>query len=166
MTPILREARKGDFAGASELLSASFGGGAEAEVVKDLRKDGDMLVEYVAEDAKGLAGYIAFFRIDMDPPANMKVAGLGPLAVREDKQGKGLATKLIEMGLQRMQRDGIGFVAVLGAAAVYAPHGFAPEPAEALECRFAGPHLLGLPFSARMARPVGEARYPKAFDAF
>ncbi len=166
MTPILREARKGDFAAAAELLSASFGGGAEAQIVKDLRKDGDMLVEYVAEDANGLAGYIAFFRIVMDPPANMPVAGLGPLAVREDKQGKGLAGKLIEMGLQRMQRDGIGFVVVLGDPAVYASHGFAPQPAEALECRYSGPNLLGLPFSTRMARPVGEARYPKAFDAF
>lgn len=166
MTPILREARKGDFAAAGELLSASFGGGAEAQVVKDLRKHGDMLVEYVAEDGKGLAGYIAFFKIAMDPPANMPVAGLGPLAVREDKQGKGLGGKLIEMGLQRMQRDGTGFVAVLGDPGVYAPFGFAPEPAEGLECRFAGPHLMGLPFSPRMARPVGEARYPKAFDAF
>lgn len=166
MTPILREARKGDFAEAGDLLSASFGGGAEAQVVKDLRKDGDMLAEYVAEDGKGLAGYIAFFKIAMDPPANMPVAGLGPLAIRDDKQGKGLSGKLIEMGLQRMQRDGIGFAAVLGDPGLYAPHGFAPEPAEALECRFAGPNLMGLPFSPRMARPVGEAIYPKAFDAF
>ncbi len=166
MTPILREARKGDFAEAVDLLAATFGGGAEAKIIQDLRKGGDMLVEYVAEDGNGLAGYIAFFKIAMDPPANMSVAGLGPLAVRPDKQGKGLSGKLIEIGLQRMQRDGTGFVAVLGDPAVYAAHGFAPEPAEALECRFAGPNLLGLPFSPRMARPVGEAIYPAAFDAF
>ena len=166
MTPILREARKGDFSAADALLSSSFGGGAEAKVVTDLRKDGDMLVEYVAEDGKGLAGYIAFFRIVMDPPANKPVAGLGPLAVREDRRGKGLAGKLIELGLGRLQRDGIGFVAVLGDAKVYAPHGFSPEPAEAMECRFAGPHLMGLPLNEKVARPVGEARYPKAFDAF
>lgn len=166
MTPILREARKGDFAAVDALLSASLGGGAKAKIVKDLRADGDMLLEFVAEDGKGLAGYIAFFPIVMDPPANKPVVGLGPFVVREDKRGKGLGGKLIEMGLQRLQRDGVGFVAAIGDPGDYAPHGFAPAPAEALECRFAGPHMTGLPLSEMVARPVGEARFPKAYDAF
>lgn len=56
-----------------------------------------------------------------------EVALLGPLAVVPNRQRSGVGSALVSAGLERLARDDVGRVYVLGDPAYYGRFGFAPE---------------------------------------
>ncbi|MGE0700449.1 MAG: GNAT family N-acetyltransferase [Hyphomicrobiaceae bacterium] len=56
-----------------------------------------------------------------------RVALLGPLAVAASARNSGVGRALVEAGLDRLSRDGVACVLLLGAPAYYGRLGFVPE---------------------------------------
>ena len=62
-----------------------------------LRADGCVLGEWLAEDSSGPIGHIAFSRVWLEQPNGdrLSAAMLTPLAVRPDRQRRGIGTQLM-----------------------------------------------------------------------
>jgi len=87
--------------------------------------------------------------------------GLGPIAVRPDRQGEGIGSALVRAALDALRnRDARGCV-LLGDPAYYSRFGFAPHPG--LELPGVPPdHFQALSLGGEI--PAGHVSYSKAFD--
>src|SRR5689334_19712426 len=82
-------------------------------------------VALVAESAEGLVGQVACSPVTIDGRSGSWF-GLGPLAVRPDRQRQGIGSALVRAALQRLHlRQAAGYVLV-GDPAFYARFGFRP----------------------------------------
>ncbi len=104
----------------------SFSDGSEPDMVRQLRKDGDLTLSLVAEEHE-IIGHVAF------SPAKISKAqgvwyGLGPISVRADKQKQGIGTKLAHTGLEMLRKMGAAGCVLTGNPDVYAPMGFMSDP--------------------------------------
>jgi putative acetyltransferase len=132
-----------------------FGHQGEADLVRMLEADGDMLVSLVAEIAGVVVGHVLFSRMDVEADgAALPAAGLAPVAVLPNRQGQGIGGALIRAGLDALRVRGIAMSFVLGDAAYYPRFGYLPELAARFASPFAGPHLM-----AQMLDP--EANWPR-----
>jgi putative acetyltransferase len=102
--------------------------GTEATIVDALRESGALTVSLVAEDQGEIIGHVAFSPVRIDGAA-VDWCGLGPLAVRPDKQQSGVGTALIMAGLTHIKALNARGCVVLGDPAYYGRFGFASDPA-------------------------------------
>lgn len=115
----LRPEARADLPGLDALLRAAFGGGAEAQLLRDLRQAGDLAASLVAH-ADGIpVGHAALSPLAADRPA----LALAPVAVHPALQGRGIGSALVRAALQAA---GDHAVVVLGDPAFYARFGFRP----------------------------------------
>ena len=142
------------------LLSAAFASTAEADLVEALRAAGDLSLGLVAEDEKGLAGFVGFSRASL---GGRPALALAPLAVAERRQFEGVGSRLVRAAIRDLEPCWSGAVVVLGDPLWYARFGFVPAPAVA--CRWAGPHMMALSVGQEASPLVGEMVYAPAFDA-
>jgi putative acetyltransferase len=84
--------------------------------------------------------------------APFRALGLGPIAVRPDRQRRGIARRLIEAGLARAAADGWQAVFLLGNPAFYERFGFSVALAAGFSSPYVGPHF--------MVRPLGDEPLP------
>jgi putative acetyltransferase len=98
--------------------------GTEADLIDQLRRDGDLRISLVAE-AHDIIGHVAFSpaRIGTTPG---RWYALGPISVRADMQKQGLGTRLAKAGLARLAKMGAGCV-LIGSPHVYGPMGFVSD---------------------------------------
>ncbi|SCY38830.1 GNAT family N-acetyltransferase [Paracoccus tibetensis] len=132
LLPRLRPEAAGDTAGIDALLSAAFGGGDEAALVRALRAAGDLTHSLVAHAGGVPVGHVALSPLAAKRPA----LALAPLAVHPALQGRGIGTALVRAALEAA---GDRPVVVLGEPAFYARFGFAPAD---LASPYAGAHLM------------------------
>ncbi|CAM3081216.1 GNAT family N-acetyltransferase [Paracoccus nototheniae] len=117
--PAIRPETASDHDALDRLLTLTFGTRAEADLVHNLRRAGDLAVSLIAH-ADGLpVGHIALSPLQADRPAY----ALAPLAVHPALQGRGLGRALIACALQAA---GDRPVVVLGDPAYYSRSGFTP----------------------------------------
>lgn len=162
--PHIRPERAGDAARVRALLQAAFGGRVEAQVVDELRRDGDMVLALIAERDGEAAGYVAFARLDLDLGGRtVPATGLAPLGVRPELQRRGIGAALVREGLARLKDRGERLVFVLGDPAYYGRFGFAVM--ERFVSRYAGPYFQALAL-APDAPVAGRVSYPRAFSGF
>lgn len=142
------------------LLLAAFPGAAEADLVERLRKDGSVEIACVALEGCDVIGYVALSRMD----APFRALGLGPVAVRPDRQRQGVGRELIFGALDRARAEGWDAVFVLGDPAYYARFGFDVEAAKGFASPYAGPYFMVSALKAA-ADPLasGPVSYPPAF---
>lgn len=142
------------------LLLAAFPTGAEADLVDRLRADGDVAIARVALSGDDIVGHIVLSRMDAPFPA----LGLAPLAVRADRQGQAVGSRLIETALDEARAEGFDAVFVLGDPAYYGRFGFSAAAAEGFDSPYAGPFFMVVPLG-RDALPVrtGRVAYAAAF---
>ena len=95
--------------------------------------------------------------------------GLGPLAVRPDRQRQGIGSALVRRGLEILRERTCPFVVVLGHPAYYPRFGFEPAAAAGLSSQWEGvpdEAFMALVLDAEAMRGVsGIARYRDEFDA-
>ena len=148
----------------SSLITAAFAvaehsDGTEARIVERLREAGALTLSLVADDAGEPVGHIAFSPVTIDGQ-HSDWFGLGPVAVRPDRQGEGIGSALIREGLQRINEMGAAGCVLVGEPAYYGRFGFAADA----RLKYAGvpaEYFQALRFRGDM--PVGSVVYQPAF---
>jgi putative acetyltransferase len=145
---MIRDETAADADAIREVVDAAFPGPAEARLVDLLRADGDLVYSLVAVEDDRVVGHVAFSPM----AAPFRALGLGPIAVRPDRQRRGIARRLIEAGLARATADGWQAVFLLGNPAFYERFGFSVALAAGFSSPYVGPHF--------MVRPLGDEPLP------
>jgi putative acetyltransferase len=160
----IRPERDGDAAAIRDVLIAAFAGSAEADLVEQLRRDGDIVLALLAESGGSACGYVAFPRLMVeDRNGTHSVVGLAPVGVVPEQQRRGIGSALIREGHRRLAAQGESLVFVLGHAAYYPRFGYSIEAAAPFVSAYAGPHFMALRLNESAPRS-GKVRYPAAFD--
>ena len=167
-TIAIRPARGEDVGAIDALLRAVFPRADEADLVRRLCVDGDMVLLLVAvdDDTGVLSGIVAFsrMRVVVGDKAIPAVA-LAPVAVAADYRAQGVAEALIHAGIERLEAERVVLCFVLGEPAFYARFGFEVEYARNFASPYAGDHLLALPIQGGLmpCGVRGEATHAPAF---
>lgn len=161
---IIRPERPGDEETIHRLTEAAFkdmpfSEGDEQHLVDALRRDGDLALSLVAEDAARIVGHIAFSRVAISD-GTVDWYDLGPVSVWPDLHHQGIGSALIRQGLAQLRERGAAGIVLLGSPDYYARFGFTHEP----RLRYPGPppeYFQCLVLEG--ALPEGEVTYPPAF---
>ena len=146
---------------------AAFETDAEARLVNALRTQCDEYISLVAESEDGIVGHILFTPVSLGD-GEARVAGLAPMAVRQDLQRSGIGSMLVNAGLVECERKGFGAVVVLGHPDYYPKFGFEPASQFGLSSEYDVPDEV---FMARNLKAgflddlSGVFRYHAAFAA-
>jgi putative acetyltransferase len=160
---MIRDQQPDDDAVVRQLVGDAFRGrpysdGREPAILDALRAAGALAL--VAEEDGQILGQVVFSPIAINGTAG-DWYGLGPVAVRPDRQGQGIGQALIRAGLDRIRALGAGGCMLAGAPGYYGRFGFAADP------RLQSPgippqYFLVLPFGAEV--PGGTVTFHPAFD--
>lgn len=142
---VIRERREGDDAAIRQVVDAAFGRPAESRLVEALRAADLAAVELVATEGEEVVGHLlmsalSVFLDDQPVPA----LALAPLSVRPQRQGQGIGTALMEVGLDVARARQWDAVVVLGDPEYYARFGFTAEAAAHLESPYSGDSFMAL----------------------
>jgi putative acetyltransferase len=162
----IRGENAGDIAGIRSLVGAAFPTDAEARLIDALRAVGDLSVSLVAVDAGRIVGHVAFSPVTLD--GAVIGLGLAPVAVDESKRRCGIASRLIEAGLERCRQFGCRFVVVLGDPPFYARFGYQPASHWGFRDKYGGGEAFqAIDFApSEPALAGGTVRYAPAFSMF
>jgi len=100
---------------------------AEANLVEVIRHEVSPIISLVAEQKGEIVGHILFSPVSLSGHADLKIMGLGPLAVAPAHQGMGIGSALVKTGLEMCKELGAGAVIVLGHPGYYPRFGFCPS---------------------------------------
>ena len=161
----IREETETDFPEISALTEAAFGGEYEVELIEKLRTARLMIVALVAVEEGCVVGHILFSELSVEIDARrVKTAASAPLAVRPDRQRRGIGSRLVEAGLQTLRNRGYDAVIVLGHPDYYRRFGFSPSLTASLVAPFSGKAFMGLELAVgSLSGTMGSVRYPKEF---
>ena len=138
-------------------------GEGEIAVIAGLRSDGDVIVELAALEGGAVVGHAMFSRATA-VPATLRVAAIGPVCARIDRQKSGIGSALIRDGLARCKALGFDAVVLLGDPDYYKKFGFTREAARGLECEYSGEHFQALELTGgALAGGRWKLTYPAAF---
>jgi putative acetyltransferase len=116
-----------DYAAVHAVNTTAFETEAEANLVDMLRKEAEPTVSLVAEMDGVIVGHILFSPASLSGFPDLKIMGLGPLAVIPKYQRNGIGSALTETGLEICKGLGYGAVIVLGHPEYYPRFGFRPS---------------------------------------
>ena len=169
MNITIRAERPEDRADIRRVNEAAFGRQEEAQIVDMLRDSCSDLLSLVAIAEERIVGHILFSPVTIEGvelhPEGM---GLAPMAVLPAYQGRGVGSRLVRAGLERLQEASIPFVVVLGHPNYYPRFGFLPAFRYGVHCQWAGvpdPAFMILVFEETALRGVsGIACYRDEFE--
>jgi putative acetyltransferase len=147
--------------------SRAFGRNDEGDLVDKLRGEVSPYISLVAEKGSRKTGHILFTPVTIKN-SSLKAAGLGPMAVLPDYQGRGIGGALIEEGLCECRAKGMEAVFVLGEGEYYTRYGFEPASDRGLYWRSDeyAPYFFVFELEDGALHEVtGEVRYNPAFDS-
>jgi putative acetyltransferase len=144
------------------IYAAAFGQLAEADLVRHMHDDGDLILSLAAH-AEQPVGHIAYSRLILHEMPAISASVLAPLAVTPSFQRQGIGATLVRHGLERLAEDGCDLVVVLGEPHYYGRFGFDPKLAERLKTPYDGPYLQALALSERGKDARGPVSYARAF---
>ena len=161
---MVRAPKPKDFPAIHAVEAAAFGREDEALLVEAVRAEAAALIELVAEEEGQVVGHILFSRMTCEPVRRM--AGLAPVAVLPDAQGRGWGQVLCRAGIDELRRMGAEAVVVLGHVDYYPRFGFSREAAKLIASPYAHlPAFMALELvPGALAAPI-KANYPRAFGA-
>lgn len=128
----IRDSYKSDRLEIEKIHITAFGkekGPEIAGLVNDLFDDkaADPLLSLIAVKNKNIVGHILFTKVTItQSPMPVSARILAPLAVLPDAQAMGVGSLLIKEGLDRLKKDGVALVFVLGHPDYYPRSGFTP----------------------------------------
>lgn len=139
---------------------AAFGRPHEARLTDRLRADGDVVYSLVAVEDETVVGHILFSPM----AAPFRALGLGPVAVRPDRQRRGIGRRLVAAGVDRAAADGWQAIFLLGNPDFYQRFGFSVALAAGFTTPDAGPHWMVLPLGGKpLPALTGPVAYAPAF---
>lgn len=164
----IRPERAGDADAIRRITQAAFrlnshSSGTEGAIIDALRKAGALTLSLVAVtgDEEAVVGHIAFSPVTIDGEHGGWF-GLGPVAVRPDRHGRGIGGALIREGLARMRQIGANGCVLAGDPDYYRRFGF--EHDSALRYDDVPPeYFMRLAFHE--PAPTGQVRYHAGFEA-
>ena len=106
----IAEEGPGHHAAVAALHRAAFGGPDEADLVERRRRDDLVAASLVAlEDGGVVIGHVLFSDLPVEVDgAPVRAVSLAPMAVRPDRQGCGIGTRLVAEGLPILRERGRG----------------------------------------------------------
>lgn len=144
----------------------AFETGAEADLVDQLRQDGNVLKSMVADTPEGeIIGALFFSPVVVEGDKTLVCAALAPVCIHPDWQRQGIGTRLIKAGLVALEHQKVAFVFVVGDPKYYERFGFSTELAGQFQSSFSGPAFQALQLLPQTSRAFGGTlRYASAFD--
>jgi putative acetyltransferase len=109
---------------------------AEANLVEILRKEAHPVISLVAEHDGTIVGHILFSPVSLSGYAELRIMGLGPMAVAPEHQKKGIGSALVRAGLKKCNELDYGAVIVLGHTMYYPRFGFSPSVRYGIRCQY------------------------------
>ena len=162
---VIRERQPGDDDAIRRLTDEAFGGPYESRLIDDLRAADLAAVELVAVEGTTIAGHILFsaLAVMLDRQTVPSLA-LAPMAVRPDRQRRGIGGALVRAGLDLARVRDWQAVIVLGHPDYYPRFGFSAELAHPLEAPFSGDAFMALELvPGALQGERGLVTYPPAF---
>lgn len=157
---ILRPETPADIGTIHQMTQAAFAGaahrsGSEGAIIDALRAAGALTLSLVAEEAGQIVGHVALSPVRVAGRA-LGWYGLGPIAVRPDRQGQGVGGALIRDAEARLRAQGAAGCVLVGDPAYYIRFGFAAD---------AGLRVDGVP-PQYVLRKVYDGEAPQGVVAF
>jgi putative acetyltransferase len=133
---IIRDEGPNDYPAVHTVNASAFETPAEATLVEVLRKEAYPVISLVAEENGAVMGHIMFSPVTLSDHADLKIMGLGPMAVLPTHQGRGIGTALVKTGQEKCGNLGFGAVVVLGHTWFYPRFGFTPSARYGIRCEY------------------------------
>lgn len=133
----------------------------ESQIVDALRAANALTIALVAVEDEDVIGHVAFSPVTINGVAG-NWYGLGPVAVRPDRQGQAIGSRLIQAGLTGLKQLGADGCVVLGSPDYYPRFGFVRDR-ELTYSAAPAPYFMALAFAGNAAK--GEVAYHPGFDA-
>lgn len=157
---IIRPESSSDYTAVRQLHVDAFPTPSEADLVEQLRSDGDALISLVASSGDRVIGHVMFSR--MTAPFN--AIGLAPISVTAGERRRGVASALIKDGITRARTSGCAGIFVLGDVRYYQRFSFSSDAAAPFQSPYSGPHLMLLVLDDRLVGATsGPISYAPAF---
>jgi len=143
----IRLFQKEDLISVQKIIETSFPDEENEEVSQfafDLSTEtsSPQIVSLVAEVDNQIIGYVSYSPIFLKSDASISGYILAPLAVSTEHQKQGVGRKLINHGIDRLTKDGVGVLLVYGDPDYYGRFGFNEE----IGRLFVPPYPLEYPF--------------------
>ena len=163
---IIRDESPADRPHIDLLLDGAFGGTYESRLVARLRRAALVAVALVAEEDRQIVGVIVMSRLPAQVDGRpVRALALAPMAVRPDRQRRGVGSRLLAAALERARAADAEAIFVLGHPAYYSRFGFSAELAARIAAPFAGPNFMALDLvPGSLWGVAGAVAYPAAFD--
>ncbi len=165
----VRPERTEDGPAVCRVNESAFGRAAEAALVDAVRAACPEAVSLVALEKGRVVGHLLFSPVTLSGAARtVRGMGLAPMAVRPERQRRGIGSRLVRAGLDLLRERGCPFVIVLGHPAYYPRFGFVPASRHGIRCTWE--HVPDEAFMVRildgerMAGVSGTARYIDAIE--
>jgi len=164
---VIRLAKPTDYSTIAAIVEPAFleefGVSTENALIAQLREDGDVIFELVAEREGQVVGHILYSRLWA--ASTQLYAALAPMAVRQDLQKSGIGGELIRNSLEIARQFGVHGILVLGHPNYYAKFGFTTEAAAKVTSPFSGsPAFKGLALESGAFDDPLTVSYPSAFS--
>lgn len=161
----VRDERPEDVPVIHALNQQAFGQEQEANIVDALRRNGGVLLSLVATINDEVVGHIMYSPLTI--AGRYEGAALGPMSVLPQRQRRGIGSKLVRVGNERLKQAGCPYIIVLGHAEYYPRFGFRPASQFGVTCEWEVPDnvfMLLVLDEARMNDVSGQAQYRLEFS--
>lgn len=132
----IREEESSNYSAIHAVNESAFETPAEANLVDILRREAHPIISLVAQAGEAIVGHVMFSPVSLTGYPDLKIMGLGPVAVLPSYQRKGIGSALITAGLEECKALGFGAVIVLGHSAYYPRFGFIPSLEYGILCEY------------------------------
>ena len=161
---MIRDATPRDFPAIRAVIRHAFDRADEANLVEQLRGDGDVLFELVEASDIALQAHVLYSRLTIERKGEaLAAAALAPVSVLPHFQRRGVGGALICAGNERCHAFGLSAIIVLGDPGYYSRFGFSAKAAESLDAPFSGAPFMALELKPGVLSGGGRVRYAKAF---
>ena len=162
----IRAEKEDDPDGVYAVNVSAFETSAEAELVDALRAQAQPIVSLVAEEGGEVVGHIMFSPVSLPGHPNLKMMGLGPMAVSREHQRKGIGSALVRAGLAQCEQLGIAAAVVLGHPEYYPRFGFAASSKFGIDSEYDVPEGVFMAIELQpnaLSGITGRVKYHAAF---